>query len=364
MRRNDLLLLIMLILTASSPAVFAESAPQPPQIKYPFSTSPMKYPAPPAANDPHSPKKASLSTIPAEGYLEPGAVAENANATTRDITATQPDAYIIQTVPPEVPTPVIMSSSDINRISCGEEVKDALSSTEKGAIIKIIGKDAFLKFSILKSPEGKIKYATAPTEIFVVCGESTYNLVAYPKKVPSKTIRLGSGTKARIKANQSIYASLPFEKKIIRAIKDVFTEQLPDSYLVTQVSQPVGSYREFTMIHRRSIQIEGEGLAIHEFELALKPGLTEFKLNDKLFVRKIYGSNIVAICPEHHILYPGETTRLFVVEQRSEDSSAGIKSIKSLERDEPPVKAERANNHPAPSVAPQALAKGEVRHEN
>jgi conjugal transfer pilus assembly protein TraK len=364
MRRNDLLILIMLILAAPSFAAAAESTPAPPQIKYPVATSPIKYPAPPAANDPHSPKKASLSMIAAEGYDEPGAMPEAASASTSDPAGPQPDACNIQTVLPEAPTPVIMSSSDINRISCGEEIKDALSSTEKGAIIKIVGKDAFLKFSILKSPEGKIKYATAPTEIFVVCGESTYNLVAYPKKVPSKTIRLGSGTNHRIKANQSIFASLPFEKKIIRAIKDVYTEQMPDSYLVTQVSQPVGSYREFSIIHRRSIQIEGEGLAIHEFELALKPGLTEFKLNDKLFVKKIYGSNIVAICPEHHILYPGETTRLFVVEQRNGDSSAGITGIKALEHDEQPLKTEQANGHPAPSVAHQTLAKGEVRHEN
>jgi conjugal transfer pilus assembly protein TraK len=354
----------MMILTTPSFAAAGENTPSPPQIKYPVSTSPIKYPDPPAPNDPHYPKKVSLAMVPAAGYVEPDAMAEAANPIT-DPTGPQADADNIQTVPPEAPTPVIMSSSDINRISCPEEIKDALSSTEKGAIIKIVGKDAFLKFNVLKTFDGKVKFSTTPTEIFVVCGDSTYNLVSYPKKVPSKTIRLGSGTRNRIKANQSIFASLPFEKKVIRAIKDVYTEQMPDSYQVTRVNQPVGSYREFSIIHRRSIQIEGEGLAIHEFALVLKPGLTEFKLNDKLFLKKIYGSNIVAICPEHHILYPGETTRLFIAEQRSEDTSSGITDIKALENDSLPVKTEQAKDNPAPSADSQKLVRKEVgHHEN
>jgi len=34
----------------------------------------------------------------------------------------------------------------LNRISCSSEIKDALTSTEKGVVIKITGKDAFVKF--------------------------------------------------------------------------------------------------------------------------------------------------------------------------------------------------------------------------
>lgn len=362
MQRNNLLFLLILILATPSFAFAVENSASPPQNKYPLSPAKAMYPAPPAAKDLHSPGKEGFT---AEGYAETDAMGEAGNPATMDSAGLQPDAYNFQTVPPEAPTQVIVSSSDINRISCSEQIVDALSSSEKGAIIKVVGKDAFLKFNILKSPEGKIKYATTPTEIFIVCGDSTYNLVTYPKKVPSKTIRLGSGTKNRIRENQSIFASLPFEKKIMRAIKDVYTEQMPDSYQVTKVNQPVGSYREFSVMHRRSIQIEGEGLAIHEFDLRLKPGLVEFKLNDKLFVNKQYAANIVAICPEKLILYPGETTRLFIVEQRSENIASGITSI-SLQDEEPPVKTEQAKNHPAPSIDLQkSLVKGEVlRHEN
>jgi conjugal transfer pilus assembly protein TraK len=363
----------MLILTTPSFAVAADP-PAPPQqllnsasppeaIKYPLSSQPqIKYPSPQTANVLGKADKAPVSMFPSEGYAEQGTMPEMGNNLPG---IPLDDSTNIQTVPPETPSPVIMSNSDVNRVSCGDSIVDALSSEEKGLIIKVVGKDAFLKFKVLKTPEGKIKYSQTPTEVFIVCGDSTYNLVAYPKKVPSKTVHLGSGTKNRIKANQSIFASLPFEKKIMRAIKDVYTEQMPDSYQVTKVNETVGNYKEFSVRHHRSIQIEGEGLTIYEFELQLKPGQAEFKLNDKIFVNKKFSSNIVAICPERQILYPGETTRLFIVEQRGEKASAGMLSIKTLDEDENPIKTERARNIPAPDADTQKLVKEEVRqHEN
>lgn len=365
MQRNNLIFHIMLILTTPSLVAAAENPASPPQITYPLSTSQTKYSASPAAKDPHSPNKEALPMLPTEGYDDLGAIAGTITPTLIDPAGPQPDSLNIQAVPPEAPTPVVMSNSDVNRVSCSDQIVDALSSEEKGLIIKVVEKDAFLKFKILKTPEGKIKYSQTPTEVFIVCGDSTYNLVAYPKKVPSRTIRLGSGTKNRIKANQSIFASLPFEKKIMHAIKDIYTEQMPDSYQVSTVNQPVGSYKEFSVTHHRSIQIEGEGLTIYEFNLQLKPGQVEFKLNDKIFVNKKYSSNIVAICPERQILYPGETTRLFIVEQRSEKTSAGITSIKALEDNDLPVKTERARDNSAPSGNAQTLVRGEVhQHEN
>jgi len=364
-RKGNLIFLATLILTIPSLVAAAEKPSPPPQVTYPLSTQQAKYPAPPAAKDSHSPDKTPLTLLPTEGYDDPGVMPGSENPRLSETAGRQPDALNIQTVPPEAPTPVIMSNSDVNRVSCNEQIVDALSSEEKGLIIKVVGKDAFLKFVVLKSSEGKIKYSTTPTEVFIVCGDSTYNLVAYPKKVPSRTIRLGSGTKDRIKTNQSIYASLPFEKKIMHAIKDVYTEQMPDSYQIAKVNQTVGNYKEFSVTHNRSIQIEGEGLIIFEFNLQLKPGQVEFKLNDKIFVNKRYSSNIVAICLERQILYPGETTRLFIVEQRSEKGSAGITNLKTFENDEHPVATERARANSAPSGNNQTLVREEVqRHEN
>jgi conjugal transfer pilus assembly protein TraK len=349
MQRSDLLFLVM-VLVITPAFAFAEGK----------TASPAKpsYPAPPQGFGPRAPGRASLA-IDGDGAMGPGPLAGAASPKQADPPDVEPSAYESQTVPPEAPTPVTVSSSDVNRISCSDQIIDALSSAEKGAIIKIVGKDAFLKFNILKAPDGKIRYTATPTEIFIVCGDSTYNLVAYPKKVPSKTIRLGSGTRNRIKANQGIFASLPFEAKIMRAIKDVYKGEMPDSYQVTRVNKPVGNFREFSIIHRLAVQIEGEGLTVHEFELELKPGLNEFRLNDKLFVNKIYGSNIVAICPEKLVLYPGEITRLFIAEQRGENIPDGVAPIDSLKKDDPPYRLERAKGLQAATVSTQASVKGE-----
>lgn len=235
------------------------------------------------------------------------------------------------TVLPEITTPVAMSATDLNRINCPAEIKDALTSTEKGVIVKIAGKDAFVKFKVIKTPEGKMKYSTTPTEIFVVCGENTYSLIALPKKIPSQIIRLGSGAEKRIQENQSIYGSLPFEKKIIRAIKDIYTEQIPDSYAVTPTNRQIGNYQEFSVLSRRSVDIEGEGLRVVEMEVALKPGKREFKLNEKFFLIKQFTTNPVAISLEKQVLSPGENVRVFIVEQRPEKHAPAIR-INQLER--------------------------------
>jgi len=228
-------------------------------------------------------------------------------------------------VMPEVTTPVDMSATDLNRISCPTDIKDALTSTEKGLVIKIAGKDAFVKFKVMKTAEGKFKYTVTPTEIFVVCGDSTYSLIALPKKIPSQIIRLGSGTEKRLRENQSIYGSLPFEKKVIRAIKDIYTEQLPDSYAVTPINRIFGNYQEFSVIGRRSVSIEGEGLSVVEMEVALKPGIRQFRLNEKFFLNKQFTTNPVAISMEKQVLVPGENVRVFVVEQRPEKPVATLK---------------------------------------
>jgi hypothetical protein len=97
-----------------------------------------------------------------------------------------------RTVTPEVSTAVTLSNSDINRITCREEIKDVVFSREKGLSVKTVGKDAFVKFLITRKDEKEV-YSSTPSELFVVCGENVYNLIALPKRVPSQTVRLSPG---------------------------------------------------------------------------------------------------------------------------------------------------------------------------
>lgn len=222
---------------------------------------------------------------------------------------------------PEVTTEIHLSSSDINRIVCPTEIKDVVYSKEKGLNVKITGKDAFVKFVVLKKPDGDKAYSVMPTEMFVVCGEDTFQLIVWPRPSKARTVRLTTGKDKKIKANQEMYSGLPFEKRIIKAIKDVFTENAPDSFAVTRFDKRVGRFKEVDIIHRRSFDIEGEGLRVLEYEITLKEGIKQFKLNEKLFIKKEFAENPVALSLEKHVLRTGDMSRLFIVEQRQEKMS-------------------------------------------
>jgi conjugal transfer pilus assembly protein TraK len=218
---------------------------------------------------------------------------------------------------PEATTSVRLSSSDMNRISCPADIREALTSTEKGLTIKITGKDAFVKFKVTKKGD-KFAYSTTPTELYVVCGDETFSMVIFPQRVPSQTIRLTSGKDRKIKENLSLYAGLPFEKKALKAIKDVYTENIPDSYSVSRREKRFFSFREILLTLKRTVDIEGEGLRIKEYEASLRGESTEFKMNEKMFLKTELAENPVAISLERHILRTGDTSRVFVVEQRAE----------------------------------------------
>jgi len=218
---------------------------------------------------------------------------------------------------PEATTTIRLSSSDLNRISCPAEIREALTSTEKGVTIKITGKDAFVKFKVTKKGD-KISYASTPTELYVVCGEETFSMIAFPQRIPSQTIRLSSGRERKIKDNLSLYAGLPFEKKLLRAIRDVYTENIPDSYSVARKDKRFLMFREIALTLKRIVDIEGEGLRIKEYEANLRGETAEFRMNEKMFLRTELVENPVAVSLERHILRQGDTSRVFVVEQRAE----------------------------------------------
>ncbi len=252
---------------------------------------------------------------------------------------------------PETTTRVRLSSSDLNRISCQAEIRDLLTSSEKGVTIKITGKDAFVKFKVAKKGD-KLSYATVPTELYVVCGDEMYSMIAFPQRVPSQTIRLSSGKSSKIRANRSLYAGLPLEKKVLKLLKEVYTENLPDSYSVGHQEQSLTSFREILLILTRTIDIEGEGLRIKEYQTSLR-GETPFRMNEKMFLRPEVAENPVAIALERHLLQQGESSRLFVVEQRQEKQE----SIRM--RGELPmlsgVPQSRATQQPAPHLTPQPI---------
>ncbi len=229
------------------------------------------------------------------------------------------------TVLPEVTTTVKLSSSDVNRIICSDgEISDAITSDEKGLMIKTTGRDTFVKFKIAKRADGKLSYSSTPTELYVVCGGQTYSLIAFPSRLPSQTIRLSTGIESKVKANQALYAGLPFEKRIMRAIKEVYTDNIPETYTVKRYSDIDMKWQGLVIALQKTVDIDGEGMLVKEYRISLKDGRSEpFRLDEKLFLRREFTSNPIAVSIDKHVLRPGDTARLFIVEQRPDRPLGG-----------------------------------------
>jgi conjugal transfer pilus assembly protein TraK len=227
----------------------------------------------------------------------------------------------VRTVIPEVSTAVTLSNSDINRITCREEIKDVVFSREKGLSVKTVGKDAFVKFLITRKDEKEI-YSSTPSELFVVCGENVYNLIALPKRVPSQTVRLSPGAE-KIRENRRLYGDLPFEKKLLAVIRSVYTNEIPDGFTTSIMNAAPALFRDLEVRLVRTHRVEGEGLLVKEFLLtSKKPGET-LKITEKDFLRPAITAKPVAIALDRHELQQGDTGRLIVVEQGTGATEGG-----------------------------------------
>ena len=85
-----------------------------------------------------------------------------------------------------------MSNTDANRVICQTPILDVVTSDHKPVKIDYQNGDAYIKFAIVRNKRsGKRKYHTEYTELFIVCeGNDIHSVMAIPKKMSSRTIRL------------------------------------------------------------------------------------------------------------------------------------------------------------------------------
>jgi len=221
----------------------------------------------------------------------------------------------MSTVVPEVATQVALSSSDINRIVCpAGDIRDVVYSKEKSITVKMAGKNAFIKFHVVKKDEKDI-YATIPTELFFICGENTFNVIGIPKRIPSQTITLSSGKRETIKRNAALFGELPYERRVISLIKKVYVDDMSESLNVVAVNKPVAVFKQVELILKRVVTVEGEGLRLKEYNASVRPEYDTIILKEKEFLRSEITSKPLAISVDITNLKKGETARILIVEQ-------------------------------------------------
>jgi conjugal transfer pilus assembly protein TraK len=225
------------------------------------------------------------------------------------------------TLLPEIALTVEMSSSDVNRITCQEEIKDVVFSKEKGIAVRFSGKDAFVKFRTTQK-DGKTVYSATPSEIFIICGDSVYTMIAMPRRIPARSVRLSTGKMDNIRKNKSLLGSLPFEKKILSAIRSLYLEEIPESFTVSTPKQRIDLFRDLEFILYRVAVVDGEGFQVKEYRGTLTgSGKEQLELGEKDFLRKDISAQPLAVSLDRLVLRKGDTLRVFVAEIHYEEST-------------------------------------------
>lgn len=233
------------------------------------------------------------------------------------------EARIIQdytaVIPPEMITRADFSSSDVNRIVCQEPIKDVVFSKEKGISVKVQGKNAFVKF-LITVKNGEEVYSNTPSEFYVVCEGVVYSIIAIPKRIPAQTVLLSSGKKAKVEKNLSIFAGMPFEKKVLKLLKQVYTDDIPDSYTIDDTDIDYSLFQEIMVKLSRTVVVEGEGLRVKEYLVTFPADAQKehIEIREKNFLRKELVEHPVAVSIEKLRLKRGDKVRVFVVEKTAE----------------------------------------------
>ena len=216
---------------------------------------------------------------------------------------------------PEVASPVILSSTDINRIHCPVPVKDLLFSQEKPIEGKFVGNDVFVKFKMTKDMYGEMQYETNPAEMYILCGDDIYNLIVYPKEVRTVTLYLQSSTKEKLEANRSAFAGLPMQKKFLKLIKEGYLQDYSESYDITTHNKLLNLSQDLVVTLVREIRVAGEGIGLMELDVrgSFRPdGPKEYVLDKKTFLSTRVHENIRAVSIVDKTLVPKKSSRVFI----------------------------------------------------
>jgi len=246
------------------------------------------------------------------------------------------------TVPPEIPTHVVMSASGLNRITCPGPIRDVTIEEEKGLMVTYTGSTAIIKFPILKSGTDLI-YADKPTELIAVCNDQIFSLIVTPKEGPGVIIQLTTGTKNRVEENQRLFTGLALEEKIVEIMRRVYKGAIPRSFKVKPINQKIELLQDIALTFVREISVDGEGFVVKEFSGWVR-NRTEISWDEVEFLCALVSEDVrrerigakrchlkkapintptllawpIGITVDKHRLTTGETARILVVEEKRE----------------------------------------------
>jgi conjugal transfer pilus assembly protein TraK len=226
------------------------------------------------------------------------------------------DVSNIVYVKPNRTTMVEMSSLDINRVYCDGEITDAIFSEEKGVKIKIVKNNAFVKF-IMKKIEDKEIPIDKPVDLFFVCNDQVYSIIALPKRIPSTFVYLESKDK-KIQEVVEKTKDIPYEKRLLDIIKAIYVNKYEPNYQIVKMNKEFYLFKDVKVVLEKIINIEGEGLRAKVFSLTTQfNSNTQYvEIKEKDFVRKELTTIPLAISLDKTRLQGKDKATLIILEKR------------------------------------------------
>lgn len=226
--------------------------------------------------------------------------------------------FSIEMAKPEILTKIEVSSTDVNRIKCGDgNITGVHYSQDKNVVVDIKDENAFIKFQSLKRGDN-YTYSERATEFFVTCGGDVYELILIPKISNTKTIYLSNPIKNRIESNLAEYNQLPLEEQIVNFSLALLTndEKVLQQFNVKELKLSDQSWFDFDKTtnigKKRSFSVDGLGLKISEY-IVLSDINRRF--NSKEFLDSRLSENILGVTLDPEIAHKGNPIKLIVVEK-------------------------------------------------
>ena len=221
-------------------------------------------------------------------------------------------------IPPEIPTALELSNRDINRIVCPGTINDLIFSEEKRVTGHFSGNNAFIKFKVEQLDDKEFSYADTPSELFVVCDNTVYTMIATPKDISSVTLRLSPAQGKNLLKNIADFKELPLEKRVLQVIHEAYSGIFPSSYRVTETGVPVILTPDLEVKLIQTVDVDGIGLRLKKY--AVKSLVQhELTVEEKTFLSPQISNALLAVAVDTHNLRAGASTQAFVVEQKEQD---------------------------------------------
>ncbi|NQY62908.1 MAG: type-F conjugative transfer system secretin TraK [Alteromonadaceae bacterium] len=218
-----------------------------------------------------------------------------------------PDQYTNVSLSNNNPNHIVCMSGDINDTNYPKHIP-----IETG--IGSVGRDLFLAYKFKRNIQGGLEFVTTKHVIHITCNGDVYSLNITPIQNVTETLYLGDNKLAAIKANAKLIKHKDVEDIMVELTLAAINNDLPPQYSVKREGSVLPAiFDGLKIIQRRTIQLNGMGLRLKEYEVFSN---VERVISKRQFIRREFSQALRMITIVNQAPSPEQPARLFIVEDK------------------------------------------------